>query len=795
MTATRSNDGSAASVSWTAYAGENFQYYRVIVCTDAQYDGSSCSGTVYKSDAIHDANSTGPITVTGLSAQTGYGVILQVWRGGSALKIHATLPAVPPVGPNAPANLSVTAGDGYLDIAWDAVSGATGYDVRAKKAGSTSWHSVASNISATSHRYTTTETIDYVAVRARNANGAGNWTELSRAPSNDWLNVVIQGGASAQSANAQSQLAAPASITVTRDNNPRDEKLRVSWAAVNGAGGYNLACASRPPNNTPFSSVSWWHCGSVDSGSTTSFIVDEDRGPGEPTDLNRKRSYTVAVRAVTTDPAQASPWLVSDDAHPAFAPDYRFISVSRVAGSVSLSWTQLTHGQGYEIECATRENDVTGAYTLCADIETATVTNGKIKATISSWSASGTDYTIDDTKIYDLWVRTTNAWGKSEFAPAPLIHPYMVSNLGSTKHQTLSSNIHSDLKQAVAFTTGPTYGGYVLKNITVPLKDSGARNDAVLTLTLHAMEGSGDYSSTSQPSDTVLATLSGTAPTTATWTDTTYTCSSSGCNLSADTTYFVVASSTETGPAYEWAIAATETETKLPSGNGWDIHVGHSKQKAAADWRAWNEWNLAEIVFAIAPPTLTPSNLTGTGATLTLAGHSGNWYYKYTSPSGGTCSTNAVSGSSTTVTMGAGSYTFAAYSDASCSNLLATTIAFSKDATPAAPASVTAAGVAGDNGEKYLSGSWKEPLWASKYHVTYTCNGGSDWGLIANGTVESQANLTQTGQTVTARRDLAVENGWWDNNQSPQCRMAVRAGNHNDWSSWVNSNSVGPPSP
>ena len=98
MTATRSNDGSAASVSWTAYAGENFQYYRVIVCTDAQYDGSSCSGTVYKSDPIYDANSTGPITVTGLSSQTGYGVILQVWRGGSALKIHATLPAVPVVG-------------------------------------------------------------------------------------------------------------------------------------------------------------------------------------------------------------------------------------------------------------------------------------------------------------------------------------------------------------------------------------------------------------------------------------------------------------------------------------------------------------------------------------------------------------------------------------------------------------------------------------------------------------------------------------------------------------------------
>ena len=183
--------------------------------------------------------------------------------------------------------------------------------------------------------------------------------------------------------------------------------------------------------------------------------------------------------------------------------------------------------------------------------------------------------------------------------------------------------------------------------------------------------------------------------------------------------------------------------------------------------------------------TLTPSNLTATGATLTIAGYPGaNWYYKYTSPSGGACS-SAVSGASATVTMGAGSYTFAAYSDASCSNLLATTIAFSKDATPAAPSSVTAIATA----EKHLSASWQQPLWATKYHVTYTCNDGGDWGLVANGAVDSEGNLSQTGQTVTATADLS--GGWW-NNQTPACRMGVRAGNDNGWSSWTESNSATP---
>ena len=93
VTATRGNDGDTAGVSWTAYAGDGFEYYRIIVCNSAQYNGHSCSGTVFRSDAIHDAGSTGPVTVTGLKAGTGYGIILQVWRNGSALKRHATLSA------------------------------------------------------------------------------------------------------------------------------------------------------------------------------------------------------------------------------------------------------------------------------------------------------------------------------------------------------------------------------------------------------------------------------------------------------------------------------------------------------------------------------------------------------------------------------------------------------------------------------------------------------------------------------------------------------------------------------
>ncbi len=95
VTATRGADATTATVSWTKYTGGDFGYYRFVVCPDASFIGGTCSNNVFTSDAYYNADSTGPVTVTGLDAQTGYGVILQVWRRGqgSALKPNTTIPA------------------------------------------------------------------------------------------------------------------------------------------------------------------------------------------------------------------------------------------------------------------------------------------------------------------------------------------------------------------------------------------------------------------------------------------------------------------------------------------------------------------------------------------------------------------------------------------------------------------------------------------------------------------------------------------------------------------------------
>ena len=754
VTATRGEDGDTAGVSWDAYAGDSFEYYRVIVCDDSQYNDASCVGTVWTSDAIWDVNSTGPVAVPDLDPGTGYGVILQTWRNGSAMKSHATLPA----GPAAPTNLSVTPGNGSLNVAWNAVSGATGYDVRAKKAGSSDWHDVASNVTTTSHRYTTDATIDYVAVRARNANGPGNWTETSRLPASDWLNTVQQSGASSQSGSIAAKLAKPASVTVTRDNYSEDEKLHVTWAAVTGAGGYNLTCSDADGWGT------WWSCGSVNSGTTTTFTIDTNSRNNR--DLVWTRSYLVAVRAVNNTPSDGSDWTAASNARPALQPTKQLNSshasavwFTRGAGSISLSWISPLYGKGYEIECATGTGDST--YTLCADVEDANVdTGGTITATITSWTAGGADYTINDASIYDIKVRTTNEWGSSPYTLAPLIHPIIlltVSDVGlttatltianhtgnwyyrhtgagatcegpvsttskaltglttntdytysaysdsncttgnllaaATEFTTRSSvsnldssepgpgDVSAAKRQAVAFTTGTHRSGYVLKDITLSLRSASAAGGTNgLQLKLHAMAGTGQYSETSAPSTTALATLSGTAPTASTWTDTTFTCSGSGCSLSKEKVYFVVATFDGTGK-YEWAYALTETQTAQPSDNGWDVEFGHYKEDSPNPraWASWSDYNLAEIVFENIPnPELTASNVGATTATLTIAHHTGNWYYKHTG-AGATCD-GPVTGTSKALTglTANTTYTYSAYSDSSCTtgNLLAKATGF-----------------------------------------------------------------------------------------------------------------------
>ena len=106
---------------------------------------------------------------------------------------------------------------------------------------------------------------------------------------------------------------------------------------------------------------------------------------------------------------------------------------------------------------------------------------------------------------------------------------------------------------------------------------------------------------------------------------------------------------------------ATHTGTVTTTG-------GHTVAVQAVDSITTSKWRNLRV-----DGWLTASNITATGATLTLTGHYGNWYVKQTTPTpAGTCS-SAISGATHTV---AGlspitAYTFAAYADSGCANPIA----------------------------------------------------------------------------------------------------------------------------
>ena len=99
---------------------------------------------------------------------------------------------------------------------------------------------------------------------------------------------------------------------------------------------------------------------------------------------------------------------------------------------------------------------------------------------------------------------------------------------------------------------------------------------------------------------------------------------------------------------------------------------------------------LATAADFTTPASLTPTTLASTSATLTLAGHTGNWYAKRTAPTTGSCSASAITGTThslASLTMGA-TYTFKAYSDSSCTTEIAT-------ATFTTPSTLTATAITG----------------------------------------------------------------------------------------------------
>ena len=89
----------------------------------------------------------------------------------------------------------------------------------------------------------------------------------------------------------------------------------------------------------------------------------------------------------------------------------------------------------------------------------------------------------------------------------------------------------------------------------------------------------------------------------------------------------------------------TATLTNLTAGESYTF-------KAYSDGSCSNEITATATDADFTTLTLASSNVTDTTATLTISGHTAAWRYKYTTPTGGTCSDEIPAGTSTADVMG-----------------------------------------------------------------------------------------------------------------------------------------------
>ena len=147
-----------------------------------------------------------------------------------------------------------------------------------------------------------------------------------------------------------------------------------------------------------------------------------------------------------------------------------------------------------------------------------------------------------------------------------------VSNLNETAANpncTVGRNSGASQRCAMGFSTGSRSGSYTLQNITARfIGKFGSPGNIVVKL--HAA----DTANSSNPAASSLVTLTGSNPDTAGLY--TYTCpaGNTGCNLSANSAYFIVMSTPDTtgnNVAYYWGSTTSDNETEQPTGNGWAI--------------------------------------------------------------------------------------------------------------------------------------------------------------------------------------------------------------------------------
>ena len=189
-----------------------------------------------------------------------------------------------------------------------------------------------------------------------------------------------------------------------------------------------------------------------------------------------------------------------------------------------------------------------------------------------------------------------------------------------------------------------------------------------------------------------------------------------------------------------WDTAQTVMVTGVAAGSA---TVSHGVVSTDSDYSGIT---VSGVSVTVPSRTLVASSITDTTATLTIGNYTGDWYYKYTSPTGGVCSTTALTGTTASLSdlTAETSYTFSAYSDSGCSTLLATAAAFTTLSTPGVTVSVATLNVGISSTATYTVVLDARPTAA----VTVTPSSNAEAKATVSGALTFAADSWDTAQTV-----------------------------------------------
>ena len=440
---------------------------------------------------------------------------------------------------------------------------------------------------------------------------------------------------------AQTPPAAPPAVTVTHNGGTVD----ASWDAVSGATKYHVTYSF---NNK----TSWVAASCADNCTSNSYTV---------TAADPAKTYIVAVRAGNAD--GWSSWVNSAPAAPSNPPPAApsTVTVTRADGTLTVTGYAVSNATKYHITYSSN-NKQSWSGPPCAD------------------NCAGTSITIsgvDNDKTYIVGVRAGNTagwsgWVNSAPAGPPPLPPAPPAKIwvnrvcdhtmivwwdwsdGATGYDLVASIDHRQNWKRLM--TDKNNNGWQFsawqkeKTFWFGVRARNAAGESAWTNSAAAPPPPCEVGNLRTVTRTVHGQAGGRI--TATW-DAGKRASAYNVNHRRDGGEWERIKSNHSTTSHTWSV--TESGSHVVAVQSVAGSLGSQWQNAGVSW-------------------LTADSITGSTATLTIAGHTGNWYYKATAAPDNTCKgpVSATIKGLTGLTVN-NSYTYTAYDDSGCANAIAST--------------------------------------------------------------------------------------------------------------------------